>query len=119
MFDFILQIITFGSLAFIVYLFVRALPRVPDHAPAPARGRKNYFDMLMRRLPLTKADAMINTFWGKTLRRLKVLVMKVDNVITGHLRKVKKSEEENGLSRLPLPPEKGRQDDSSKSGTSQ
>lgn len=87
MYDFILQVIVMLSLGTAVYLIARAIPRVSE-APAPA-VKKNYFDELVKRIPFEKIDAFLNAAAAKILRRVKVFIMKVDNLITGYLNKIK------------------------------
>jgi len=91
MYDFILQIVTFLSLGVLIYLFARALPRINENVSSEPTPRTDYIDKAMKKLPLSKIDSMINLFIGKALRRIKVVVMKVDNVINRHLNKVKKN----------------------------
>ena len=85
MFDFTTNIIFIISLSVIVYILARALPRVPDEVvPASA------FDKLVERLPLEQVDnALVSTF-EKILRKVRVLVMKIDNVINKNLDQLRK-----------------------------
>lgn len=89
MYDFLLQMSFFLSLGVILYLMARALPRVDEvaevhHAPGP-------FDRLLSKLPLKKIDERLDLFFEKFLRRLKVLVMRIDNAINSSLSRFKKS----------------------------
>lgn len=95
MFDFILQIITFASLGFIVYLFARALPRISENEQAAA-GKPDYFDKMMKKLPLGKIDSAINLFLGKILRKMKVILMKVDNLMNYYINKLRTKQNGNG-----------------------
>lgn len=88
MYNFVLQIIVFGSLGLIIYLLVRAMPRVID-APAPSRPA-NFFDKLMGKIPVAKIDQNINSFFAKFLRKLKVIIMKIDNFVNDRLGKLTK-----------------------------
>ena len=88
MYDLILQIIVFGSLGLVIYLMARALPRISDNATAP-RG-PGFFDRLMAKVPMAEIDQNINSFLAKFLRKLKVVVMKVDNFINHRLGKISK-----------------------------
>lgn len=89
MYNLILQLATFSSLAVIVYLMARAVPRVKDDgAPAHAPGA---FDRLLSKLPLEAMDARLNSASEKVLRKLKVFVMKVDNLLNQYLKRVRKS----------------------------
>ncbi|MDE2001383.1 MAG: hypothetical protein KGI60_02315 [Patescibacteria group bacterium] len=83
MYNFILQTIIMASLAVIIYLFARAIPRVGD--PAFAGRDRDYVADLLDRLPLEKADAFVTMALEKLLRKLKVVVLKFDNILTRHL----------------------------------
>lgn len=88
MYDFFLQIAFFSSLGVMVFLFARAVPRVSDTGELP--HPPGAFDRLLRSLPLSEIDERLNTFFEKLLRKMKVLVMKVDNQINRGINKVKK-----------------------------
>jgi len=88
MYDIILQSIFFISLAVLIYLFARALPRVDDSGKTDYR--KGVFDRMLAQLPLREVDSHINASLEKFLRKMKILVMKSDNVINERLHKIKK-----------------------------
>lgn len=88
MYDFLLQSTFFLSLGVIVYLLARAVPRVNEegetaHAPG-------FFDRLLTKLPLREIDNWLNAFFEKFLRRLRVGLMKLDNLVNQYLSKFKK-----------------------------
>ena len=88
MYDFLLQIILFGSLGVILYLMARAVPRVTDAGePTHDSGR---FDRLLSRLPLREIDARLNGYLEKFLRRIKVFIMRFNNVVDSKLNKLRK-----------------------------
>lgn len=89
MYDFILQTILILSLTVITFLFARALPRVEEESAGP--GHADLLDHWLGRLPLEKMDAFVNSLFSKSLRRLRVIVLKLDNLIHGWLQKVKKA----------------------------
>lgn len=89
MYNFILQTIIMVSLATIIYLFARAVPRVKDY-DVSAKGR-DYFGELFDRLPLEKADAFMSMAMERFLRSLKVVILKLDNLLTTHLRNLRPS----------------------------
>lgn len=99
MHDFILQIILMGALGTMVYLVARAVPRVSDgEAHLHPHGK---FDAWLSSLPLEKIDAVINATVLKSLRKTRVGVLKVDNLLSAYLNKVKsasngKGEDRNG-----------------------
>ncbi len=86
MYDFVAQMVLVGSLAVIVYLMARALPRTDNFESIE---RSDYFDKAIKKLPLEKADLMMQGFFEKFLRKLKIAVLKVDNLINEYLGKIK------------------------------
>ena len=70
-----------ASLAIIVYLMSAALPRIED------RKEENENSGIKRSsLPLDKLDEALLKIKDKFLRKVKVVVMKVDNFISRQLR---------------------------------
>jgi len=95
MYNFVLQLIVFTSLGIVVYLMARALPRVSDSETT--RG-PNWIDRLMKRVPTQEIDRGINVFLVKFLRKLKLVILKIDNFISHRLGKLSKKSS--------IPPEK-------------
>lgn len=95
MYDLIPQIIFFASLAAMVYLFVRAVPRVTA-ADIVIEEKKDQISHLISRIPLDKIDAWLNATLEKALRKAKVGVLKLDNTITRFLHKVRTPHHSNG-----------------------
>ncbi len=87
MYNFILQTIIMVSIATIIYLFARAVPRVQDSA-MQSRSR-DYFGELFDKLPLEKADAFMSMLLERFLRNFKVFILKLDNLLTGHLKNLR------------------------------
>ncbi|MBI4119392.1 MAG: hypothetical protein HY456_00920 [Parcubacteria group bacterium] len=90
MYNFILQTVIFLSFGVIVYLVARALPRVSGedtHQPP----KPSLLDSILMPVTLERADAFLNAILEKILRRLKILVMKADNFVTGRLGALKSS----------------------------
>jgi len=92
MYNFILQILIMFSLGAIIYLIARVAPRVGDIEES---FKKEIFhqklDKLIARVPSEKMDVFFIVNLEKTLRKMKLLLMKWDNLLTNHLRKLKKS----------------------------
>ena len=92
MYNFILQILIMLSLWAIIYLIARAAPRVGDIEES---FKKETFhqklDKLIAKVPFEKMDVFFTVNLEKTLRKIKLLLMKWDNLLTNHLRKLKKS----------------------------
>lgn len=87
MYDFIVHITLVGSMAIMIYLLARALPRVTDDNGVMPSG---VFDRLVEKLPLQRIDLMISAFFEKILRKLKILLSKFDNTINGYLIQIRK-----------------------------
>ncbi len=93
--QFIFVNILMVSLAAIIYVVVRTLPRIDDGTP----GNKNVFEKwLTSELP-ERFDAIFNGFLMKLLRKLKVVLLKVDNYLSGHIKKIKPEGDTNGRSK--------------------
>lgn len=87
MYDFIVQIVLVASLAAMIYLLARALPRVTDDQGVLPAG---FFDRLVDKLPLERIDISISAALEKTLRKAKILVLKLDNVINTYLEQIRR-----------------------------
>ncbi len=87
MFSFILEIIIFVSLSVIVYLLARTLPRIDDSAITkdPLEFRTHWLMAY-----LEKFDEWLKIFFEKFLRRVKVWILKLDNVVSERLSRFKK-----------------------------
>ena len=79
------------SLSMVLYLMVRALPRIVDD---PSYEKKGLLDRWAHSQIPEKVDIALNGWLLKALRKVKVLLLKVDNNLSKHLEKVKP--EENG-----------------------
>ena len=87
MYNFILQTIVMISLGTMIYLVARAMPRVteiPKIEPA-----KDYFDSLVKKFPLEKWDMLATLWTEKFLRKLKIVVLRLDNLLSKHLSNLK------------------------------
>lgn len=62
-----------------IYLLARSIPRVKDEELAVSNH--NYFDQLVAKIPISKIDAWFNMFMAKFLRRLRIIVLKIDNLL--------------------------------------
>lgn len=89
MLDFILQISIVLSLSVIIYLFARALPRVGDAGEAKT-AKKNYFENFLKKLPLQKIDASVSAFLEKILRKLRVVLLKIENTLDSAISRLRK-----------------------------
>ena len=73
------------SLATIVYLMSAALPRIEDKK----EGEDSAAGSKRSSLPLDKLDEVLVRMKDKFLRKMKVIVMKADNLISKQLRSKK------------------------------
>ena len=83
MYDLFIQTTLMVSLGILVYLVSLAVSRHPEEstmAPGTVTGRR--WGAL---LPLDEIDVTIKTLKDKMLRRLKVVIMKIDNFISKRL----------------------------------
>jgi len=84
MYDFILQLLIMSSLATIIYLAARAIPRI-DESALLSSSKNSAFRNWISNIPLEKIDLMFDNLLEKLLRKIKIVVMKTDNVLTRRL----------------------------------
>ena len=97
MYEFILQLAVFFSLGVVLFIMARAVPRIQSESEVIHQNTKfDYFDRFLGKIPLNKLDFLINSFLSKILRRIKVVVLKIDNFITNYLNKLLKKTNNNG-----------------------
>ena len=89
MLSFIVQIALMASLAVIVYMLARALPRIVEESVD--QDPQNALDRFVRRIPLEKLDVAIQNFFIKILRKTRLLVSKFDNLLNEYIRSLKKT----------------------------
>lgn len=86
MVQFILANIFMVSLGAVIYVVARTLPRLePESGPE----KKSVFERWLASEVPEKIDSALNGFLVKFLRKLKILLLKVDNSLSGHLQKIK------------------------------
>ena len=85
MFNYIVANIFIISAGTVLYLVARSLPRVEDNG---APRRQNILDRWVASEIPERIDATINSVMGKLLRKLKVFLLKIDNLLTEKLRRV-------------------------------
>ncbi len=83
MYDLFIQTTLIASLGVIVYLVAVATPRVQDSDEDLTKT--NFKARFGEIIQLDRLDTWLNTAKDKGLRRLKVVVMKVDNFISKRL----------------------------------
>jgi hypothetical protein len=77
------------SLCIVLYLMARALPRIVEE---PRAEKPGFLDRWAHSQIPEKVDVALNGFLLKFLRKLKVLVLKLDNTLSKHLQKVRTDE---------------------------
>ncbi len=87
MFAFILNLLLMICLGTILILVVRVLPRIPDESGVKEE-KKTYFERwLISELP-EKADVYLSNLLAKWIRKIRVFIMKADNLLGDHLKKM-------------------------------
>src|SRR3989344_8106499 len=97
MYNFILQIIIMFSLGVMIYLIARAAPRVGDIEEIFKKQPLGDFDKLIAKMPISKIDFILSAWVEKTLRKIKLILMKWDNLLSEHLNRVKKINGNGGM----------------------
>ena len=88
---FIFTILLMLALGAVLYLMVRALPRLGGDEP---EAKESFLDRWARSELPEKIDAAFNGFLVKFLRRVKVFALKFDNAVSAGLRKAAAEEKE-------------------------
>ncbi len=79
------------SLGAIIYLIARAAPRVGDNEESFKKfSYSSRLDRLIAKIPFDDIDAFLSIFVEKFLRKLKLLLLKWDNLLSEHIKKIKK-----------------------------
>jgi len=81
---FILELVFFVSFGIIVFLFVRKLPQVGD-LPKNSGNLKKSFEFGW----IDRVDHKVAELLSKWLRKIKLVVMRLDNYVTGHIERMK------------------------------
>lgn len=87
LYSFILELVIFVGLGALILILSRALPRIEDETTA-GRSRKGRLSRLAKRIPLDKLDDSLNLVTHKALRKIKIMIMKADNLVTEKLKSV-------------------------------
>ncbi len=86
------------SLGVILYIFIRGLPRVSDETELPKEPKISGLYLFLEEI-----DKKINLILERFFRRLKIIILKLDNFLSQKLDKFKKEEiEETSLSKEEL-----------------
>lgn len=94
LYSFFLQLIMMVSLGAIVYIFASAVPRIEDEEEISRQH--GFWERLVKKIPLDRIDNSFNLFLQKTFRHIKVFLMKMDNLVTSRLDRLKNVNGQNG-----------------------
>jgi len=86
MLQFILTDLLMLSLGAILYLVVRTLPRIGESAP---QGERGLFERWITSEIPERADSFVKNFFHKFLRKTKIFILKMDNILTQRMKKIK------------------------------
>lgn len=94
MYHFVLQILIMLSIGTLVYVAARKIPQISDTVPEDTTGQPkgawHRIELLLGRLPLDRFDIAISQFLEKNVRKMKLLLARLDNYLTRHLEQFKK-----------------------------
>ena len=76
-----------SSLGMMIYILARAVPRISDEITDSGTSK---FDKFISSLPLEKIDIAFGNFLEKTLRKARLILLKMDNAVGGYLNSIKK-----------------------------
>ncbi len=82
---FILEFVFFIAFGAIVFLFVRKLPYVSDISSEEPSTRKTFFKAEW----IDEVDRKLIVLLSKWLRKMKLLVMRLDNYVSRHIERIK------------------------------
>lgn len=86
-----------------IYLIARAAPRVGDDIVHDIGGHISKLDKIFSHAQFEKLDVLFNNLVEKGLRKLKLLLMKLDNLTNKYLDKVKSYKNNNGKNGVEKP----------------
>jgi len=78
------------SFSAVLYLMVRALPRIQEEAAM----KEGFLDRWAHSEVPEKVDAAVNGYLLKFLRKVKVVVLKLDNTLSKHLQTIQHHEKQ-------------------------
>ena len=98
LYSFVLEVIIFLGIGVIILILARALPRIENEVVVSSpRPRKNKILLFFKNIPLDKIDDYLNLALHKMLRKLKIAIMRADNLITHKLKSTRSdSSKKNG-----------------------
>ncbi len=83
MLQFVFSQLLLVSVGIVLYLSVRSLPRLGEEEPV---HKQNWLEKWITSEIPHRLDASFSLYLGKLLRKLKVWLLRVDNILTQHLK---------------------------------
>lgn len=87
---FVSEIASVAALAVVLYILIQVLPRINDSEVEKVTSKLSFHGLIIR---LERADEVAAGVFHKFLRRIRVVILKLDNVVSRKLNDIKK---ENG-----------------------
>lgn len=84
------------SLGVLIYLIARVTPRIGDIEEIFKKQPLGDFDKLIAKIPISEIDFILTAWVEKTLRKIKLILMKWDNLLSEHLSRIKKTNGNGG-----------------------
>jgi len=78
------------GLGTMIYLIARTVPRIGDEAAEEIIKPKNGLDRWLASSHIERLDELFNNSVEKLLRKIKLMLMKLDNIVSDYLDRVKK-----------------------------
>jgi len=86
------------SLGVILYLVIRTLPRIEEENLPPLK--RGIFERWFTSEIPERLDKISQAILEKLFRKLKVFLLRLDNILTERLRKIKPADSENGKPKM-------------------
>lgn len=78
-YELLLEIIIVAGIATIIVILARAVPRIDGSVDS---STERFIDRILGKVPLASIDAMTSIFFEKLLRKVRVLVLRIENMVT-------------------------------------
>lgn len=100
LYSFILETAIFAGIGVLILILARALPRIEDETISSS-GRKSKIVRAFKKIPLDKIDDSVNLVFHKILRKIKIIIMRADNMVTEKINNVRSDSNKKPGSGLP------------------
>ena len=85
MYDFILQLSLVTSLSVIIYLLASSIARIKEDNLIVTGETDGFFERWLGHRHIVKIDRWLNDLFTKCLRLFRVIVLKIDNLLSHHI----------------------------------